>query len=234
VQFAEDNLFVRDWQFAEFNDNVDIAEQLALEADMLTQVANGQSPDRLYLWSSNAAIVVGKTETQLPNYAHACAQLNDLGWSVLPRLTGGTAFAQGPGILNLSAVCTLGDGQRSIKRSYQDFCDALIHAFASIGVNVNIGGQSRAFCDGDYNLLLDQKKLVGTAQRWRKSAVLAHAAILMQLDKDYASNAVNLFYELVGSDKRFDQDAIVDLQSYTQNCQVEFIKMALENAFSSS
>jgi hypothetical protein len=65
-----------------------------------------------------------------------------------------------------------------------------------------------AFCDGRYNVNLGGRKLVGTAQRWRRRpsdgryVVLAHGAILMENQREPMVAAVNAFYEHCGLEAR--------------------------------
>jgi hypothetical protein len=72
-----------------------------------------------------------------------------------------------------------------------------------------------AFCNGDYNLVVDGRKLAGTAQRWRKMAphtgaaeddfaVLVHAVILCDENLAALWQAGNHFYAQCDLEERID------------------------------
>src|SRR5690606_18421418 len=61
-------------------------------------------------------------------------------------------------------------------------------------------------CDGAYNVVVDDRKLAGTAQRWRslghdrpgEHAVLAHLALFVDLDHIEAAESINALYADMG------------------------------------
>lgn len=216
---AERNFFKREWQLDADMPPKAIAAQLDTDYRLLTQVADNAAPATLRLWSSQSAVVVSQSEARLENYPQAVTALARKGWQVLPRNTGGTAFAQTPEVLNVSAVCIVDKESPSIKECYEHFCTLLMDALENLGLNASTGSQARAFCDGDYNILIDEKKLVGTAQRWKRvagqssTAVLSQAAILVSVDTDEICSVINEFYEIAGLKKTVYADALIDLQT---------------------
>ncbi len=65
-----------------------------------------------------------------------------------------------------------------------------------------------AFCDGRFNVNLDGRKMVGTAQRWRQSkggqrpVGLVHGALLLDNERDSMVSAVNTFNQACGLEQR--------------------------------
>lgn len=105
------------------------------------------------------------------------------GWPVVTRGSGGGIVPQGLCTLNIAMVvamsdtCTMDDGYRLI-------CDVIAEALTRFEVTSTTGSCENAFCDGQWNVLVEGRKLAGTAQRWRTTPqgrlALIHAAILMQ------------------------------------------------------
>jgi len=71
-----------------------------------------------------------------------------------------------------------------------------------------LGEVEGAFCDGRFNVNLDGRKMVGTAQRWRQSkggqrpVGLVHGALLLDNERDSMVGAVNAFNQACGLEQR--------------------------------
>jgi hypothetical protein len=77
-----------------------------------------------------------------------------------------------------------------------------------LGGTSSLGEIDGAFCDGRFNVNLDGRKMVGTAQRWRQSqggqrpVGLVHGAMLMDNERESMVAAVNRFNEACGLEQR--------------------------------
>lgn len=80
-----------------------------------------------------------------------------------------------------------------------------------------MGEVAGAFCDGRFNVNLEGRKMVGTAQRWRQSqggtrpVVLAHGALLLDDERVQMVAAVNRFNELCELEQRVRADSHIAL-----------------------
>ena len=88
------------------------------------------------------------------------------------------------------------------------------------GIEGRLAAIPGAFCDGAYNIAIGDRKIAGTAQRWkllggegkaRRVAVLAHVALMVDNPLDPAIEALNVFYEASGSDRRIMRERHVTL-----------------------
>jgi len=214
----EQNIFQLSWSLDADLKAKPAEAQLAEDYSLLSSIAAGEKNPTLRLWCSDPAIVVGTAEKRLPTFQHSVDDLAKKQWQVITRRTGGTAFILTPHILNISAVQLLRSKNLSIDRCYEDFCGLVMLALRDMGVDTRLGFQNRAFCDGKYNILVGNKKLAGTAQRWARSnnqsltAVLAQASIFVSIDSKEVSQLINEFYRKAGSNKHYDADAIIDLR----------------------
>ncbi len=77
-----------------------------------------------------------------------------------------------------------------------------------LGGTSSLGEIDGAFCDGRFNVNLDGRKMVGTAQRWRQSqggqrpVGLVHGAMLLEDERESMVAAVNRFNEACGLEQR--------------------------------
>ncbi len=166
------------------------ADGLALEIDILGRVAAGGTPSAM-IWAARAqSLTLPERYARTEPFADAAADMDASGWPVITRRTGGGITPQGPGVVNLALAFTVPPKDaRSVAATYAAICDPLVTILADFGVTARAGSVQNSFCDGDFNLEVDGRKLVGTAQRWRGNAVLCHALILIDLDLGAAVRA---------------------------------------------
>ena len=183
-------------------------ERVARDAALLEAVRSGAAPATARVWENARCLVVARSDQRLPRFAAAATALAAAGWPVVVRESGGSAVPQGPGILSLSlAFRPAPDARCSIESIYDALCGPLESALARLGVASTRGEVPSAFCDGRYDVAVLGRKIAGTAQRWRagpagpspeRGAVLAHALLLVDVERAEATDAVNRFYAAAG------------------------------------
>ncbi|MFC6672229.1 lipoate--protein ligase family protein [Marinobacterium aestuariivivens] len=201
---------------------LDPREGLRREMDLLQSVVSGEQPAGFVIWRCRRAIVVPRSLTHKPGFERACEALGQQDWPVIVRETGGDLTPQAPGLLNVALAFRQRRVDGAIRDSYLRLCDPLIDCLRSLGIEAYCASVEGAFCDGDYNLVVDGRKLAGTAQRWRKMApatgaaqdefaVLAHAVILVDEDLATLWRMGNAFYRHCGLDAHIDDSLHVQL-----------------------
>lgn len=190
-------------------EQLEIGEALARETALLNEASLKRVPFKVWFWQSGQALVAPKRLSTKPNFVRACEALSSKGWPVHTRATGGDVTPQGLGIVNVTLVFTP-EGPADISANYRCLCAPMEQ---TLGSEASRGWNPGAFCDGAYNVQLNGLKFAGTAQRLKKvrgserSAVLAHALMLMQPPSNDAIDALNLFLELVEEPRRIDLHA---------------------------
>ncbi|MCP4324765.1 MAG: lipoate--protein ligase, partial [Alteromonadales bacterium] len=172
---------------------------------LIAKIQTGELKQCLMLWQAKQATLVlpaGKKWPESDTLKNALLADN---WLLHSRKTGGAPVPQRPGIINLSHLYLWStDIPYSITLAYENLCSVL-HAFF---LRFNLASQAHAtefsYCDGDYNININGKKIVGTAQRviLKKGGgkiVLAQAFILIDVLLEEIMKPVNLCYQL--SDK---------------------------------
>ena len=194
-----------------------IADALDEEARLLSLVAGGDSDFEAMLWTAGQSLVAPRSIGRLPGFERAAKESAERGWPVALRSSGGGIVPQGPGILNLSLVHVLQGGDaRDLASTYRVLTAPISRAASHLGA-VSVGPVAGSFCDGNYNVVLDGRKLAGTAQRWTlrrdgsgDSAVLAHAIILCSAELEDACRAINRLCALSGVRPGVRRDSHVD------------------------
>ena len=185
---------------------------LQAEQDLLATVCAGDQDFGLLFWQpSDRALVMPRRLSRLPEFEAACQASAENGWPVLLRETGGEPVPQSAATVNIALVYapprSEGDHGR-IETAYRRLCDPICTLLTELGGNASLGEVEGAFCDGRFNVNLDGRKMVGTAQRWRQSkggqrpVGLVHGALLLDDERESMVQAVNRFNEVCGLDQR--------------------------------
>ncbi|MDQ3204729.1 MAG: lipoate--protein ligase family protein, partial [Pseudomonadota bacterium] len=139
---------------------------------------------------------------------------------VLLRETGGEPVPQSASTINIALVYapprSEGD-QNRIEAAYRRLCEPICQLLDELGGVSSLGEVAGAFCDGRFNVNLDGRKMVGTAQRWRQSkggsrpVGLVHGALLLDDERESMVAAVNRFNEACGLEQRVRAESHIAL-----------------------
>ena len=202
---------------------IDVCVEAGLQAeqDLLASVCAGDADHGLLFWRpSDHALVMPRRLSRLGGFAEASETLADIGWPVLLRESGGEPVPQSPATVNVALVYVQpkSDADRDrIENAYMRLCQPMLDVLGELGGIASLGEVEGAFCDGRFNVNLNNRKMVGTAQRWRQSqggqrpVVLAHGAMLMDNERVEMVNAVNRFNEMCDLDQRCRADSHIAL-----------------------
>lgn len=184
-----------------FYPSINVANVFAKETDVLTQLQQGKLNEALILWQPNEPTLVLPSGNKWQASEALNEKLMAQGWQLYSRKTGGAPVPQVPGVINVSHMYVWDEKEPySIPQAYQSFCNKLADFFAFYDVQVGIHATEFSYCDGDYNLNILGKKVVGTAQRvvlknGGGKVVLAQACILINADIEAIIKPVNACYK---------------------------------------
>lgn len=210
----DQTLWPRDVEVRWIDDMNDSAHNLALEQTLGEAVAHGEIRPLVRIWRSALAQGIGVSRRDVSGDAGLAAmnEMKQSGWDVVVRNTGGTAVPQGPGVVHLSYLFPRDARKVTTDAYYRILCQPLIAWLETLGLQAVTGALPGSYCDGTYNILVDNKKLVGTAQAWRGGLagvksnrpgyILAHACMVVDVDMVAAAERINRFYARAGNDYR--------------------------------
>lgn len=205
-----------------------VARDVALARERLRAVEEDERPPALFrLWSNTRCLVVTRREQRLPSFQAAARASAERGWPVVVRDSGGTTVPHTPGTLLLTLLLPRRRAEDPpVPEPRADIvftllCDPVIEAMAHMGVTATYGAVPRSFCDGRFNLVAHNRKIAGTAQRWRGGLprypvrdgfIMAHLALYVDTDMHAATRAVNTFLQDAGSTDTFDPGQMITLK----------------------
>lgn len=132
-------------------------------------LSNCKDDDYVLLWQNDNTIVFGINQNPLEEINMAIAEQEHV--NIVRRTTGGGAVYHDMGNLNFSYITDWDNGETS---SYARFLEPITKAFSKIGLDVVMKGRN--------DLLLDGKKISGSAQRLLDGRILHHGTLLIDSD----------------------------------------------------
>lgn len=174
---------------------------------MLDAVAAGKEHFQFLLWQcAEPCLVVPRKMSNLPGFAKASLGALKRGYPVWVRETGGGAVIQASGTLNVSIAFNMPMKMDDrIGQAYKFLCEPIMQILRQRSADPTYGAVEGAMCDGAYNIVVNYRKLAGTAQRWRRAkansetyAVLAHLVLSVDANHSSACRVVNEFHASVG------------------------------------
>lgn len=180
------------------------AQGQALEDKLLTEVSGSRNHVAAGVWRMERCLVMPMKFGGIMNFNALSVESRSRGWPIYLRRTGGDLTPQHPGFFNFSyAFRANAMSKRTVAGAYQFLCDPLLNWIATlVRKEPQLGATSDSFCDGDFNINLDGRKVAGTAQRWRSAReygageefiVLGHAVVLASGPIDPCVEIVNWF-----------------------------------------
>jgi lipoate-protein ligase A len=154
--------------------NLDAYYNLAAEEYIFTSLDRDQ--EYLLLWQNQNAVVVGKHQNTIEEIN--TAYVNEHGVQVVRRLSGGGAVYHDLGNLNYSFIVNAPKRRYNFREMSRPVADTLIR----LGVNVEFSGRN--------DLVIDGKKISGSAQFIRRGRILHHGTLLFHSDLDQISRVL--------------------------------------------
>lgn len=189
-----------------------LADGIACEAEWMAGAAQRERAVA-HLWQGTPGWVLPRRVTALPAWPAVQAAH---GPALQLRASGGGLVPQGPGLWNLSLAWPAGQATPADMHAiYAALCEALAAAFARLGVRTAPQPVPGSFCDGRWNLAARGRKLVGTAQAWRRfgaaQGVLAHALIVVSADPAGLTARANALEAELGHGRPYRAEALTSL-----------------------
>ena len=171
-----------------------------LQQVILEEVATGGRGPTALIWSSSPYVGATRPETRRPGFAKAARSVEDLGFSVLVRNSGGGAVAANRGSLSFSLTMPVEDLRHGLYERYAGGVELVASALRRVGVEAEGGEVEGEFCPGAYSVRSGGWggiKHAGLAQRVTRRAARLEALILVK-DTDPVRGALTRFYGGLG------------------------------------
>ncbi len=149
---------------------------LAFEEFVLTHRLEGEY---LLLWQNDNTIVVGQNQNTEAEINRSFVEEHHI--NVVRRSTGGGAVYHDLGNLNYSFITDAGELQ---ELAMQRFTAPVVEALKGLGLNAEASGRN--------DILVEGRKVSGTAQRVSHGRILHHGTLLFDSDPSAVAGALNV------------------------------------------
>lgn len=156
----------------------EILYPFALEELLCRQVGEGGAPI-VHLWRHPRAFVMGLRDSRLPHAREAKHWLEQQGYSVAVRNSGGAAVPLDLGVVNVSLILPKKQGQIDFRQDFETMYQLIRTSLESTVPEVAKGEIVGSYCPGDYDLSIRGKKFCGIAQRRQSHAFVVQAFVVV-------------------------------------------------------
>ncbi|MEJ7841525.1 MAG: hypothetical protein WKF95_07105 [Rubrobacter sp.] len=171
-----------------------------LQQAILEEVASGERGPAALIWSSSPYVGATRPETRRTGFAGAARSVEDLGFPVLVRNSGGGAVAANRGSLSFSLTMPVENLRHGLYERYAGGVDLVAAAMRRVGVEAEGGEVEGEFCPGAYSVRSGGwrgVKHAGLAQRVTRRAARLEALVLVE-DTGPVREALARFYGGLG------------------------------------
>lgn len=149
------------------------------------------------------AVLLGTRDARLPEVTAGIRYLEEQGYQVVLRPHGGLAVVCDPGVINVSLVSDNQHYPLSIDEAYEQMVAWISQALAPLGLEVESYEIPDSYCPGKFDLVLNDKKIGGIAQRRFKTGVTTAAYLSVNGSQDERSELIRTFYEISQADESY-------------------------------
>lgn len=135
--------------------------------------------DIIILWRNDNSVIIGKNQNAFEEINSDFVKAH--GIKVARRLTGGGAVYHDLGNLNYSFILKI---DRAETLDYKAFAVPVVKALEKMGITAEISGRN--------DIIIEGKKISGTAQYICKNKLLYHGTLIFDSDMNVLSNALNV------------------------------------------
>lgn len=165
---------------------------------LCNSVGSGKAPATARTWVHHNTIVLGIQDTKLPNLQAGIQFLNEQGYQVIVRNSGGLAVVLDEGVLNISLILPETEKGIDINRGYDTMWLLIQNMFAEYPQKIEAREIAGSYCPGSYDLSIHGKKFAGISQRRLKKGVAVQIYLCVNGSGQERARLIKKFYEIAG------------------------------------
>jgi octanoyl-[GcvH]:protein N-octanoyltransferase len=197
------------------------------------QVGKGVQPF-LHIWRHRKAFILGLRDRRLKQAREAMLALDNQGYAVAVRNSGGAAVPLDEGVLNISLILPNPAGTTKLHEDFMIMAELIKETVYQLTgtKEVSVGEIKGAYCPGAFDLALGGRKFCGIAQRRQTGAYIVQAFIVIEGSGAKRARLVAEFYKNAGgngNDKDKDSGYPIVTEQATASIQESFVSVTVEH-----
>ncbi|WP_404469155.1 biotin/lipoate A/B protein ligase family protein [Sutcliffiella horikoshii] len=176
--------------------NFHALQSFAMDDTLCTSVGKGESGAVCRPWVHHNTIVLGIQDTRLPHLQTGIDYLNEQGFEVIVRNSGGLAVVLDSGVLNISLVFPEGEKAIDINRGYDAMWELIKHMFRDMPHFIEAKEIVGSYCPGSYDLSIRNKKFAGISQRRIRGGIAVQIYLCVDKSGSERAKMIGEFYKL--------------------------------------
>lgn len=171
-------------------------ESFAMDDTLCHLVGQQKSPQVARTWVHDKTIVLGIQDHRLPHVEEAVSMLEDKGYKVIVRNSGGLAVVLDEGILNISLILTEQESAIDISTGYEFMLSFVKMLFPEAGEKIQAYEIVGSYCPGSYDLSIDGRKFAGISQRRLRQGIAVQVYLCVEGSGAERAKLIRQLYEI--------------------------------------
>ena len=143
----------------------------AVSRALLRQVARGEEPETLRVYTPADVVAFGPQDTRAEGYAKAAAAARAAGFEAIERLAGGRAAVFHSGTIAFSWTMPDTVPREDVMARFDEAADIMMRALRRLGIDARVGEVAGEYCPGQHSVnARGKRKLMGVGQRLIRGA----------------------------------------------------------------
>lgn len=185
-------------------------ESFAMDDTLCHLVGQQMSMPAIRTWVHSPTVVLGIQDHRLPHIEEAIPVLENAGYNVIVRNSGGLAVVLDEGVLNLSIVLSEQDSAIDISTGYEVMLAFIRMLFPEAGDRIEAYEIVGSYCPGTYDLSIDGRKFAGISQRRLRQGIAVQIYLCVEGSGTERAEIIRDFYTvgLQGEETKFTYPSI--------------------------
>ncbi|MGO4889103.1 biotin/lipoate A/B protein ligase family protein [Anaerobacillus sp. MEB173] len=175
-------------------------QSFAIDDSLCTTVGNEDSISTIRTWVHHNTIVLGIQDSRLPHVQDGVSYLQEQGYDVIVRNSGGLAVVLDDEILNISLIVK-DEKKFSINDGYDLMVQFIQEMLSSYKVTIEAKEIVGSYCPGSYDLSIGGKKFAGISQRRIRGGVAVQIYLCAAGSGAIRAETIKHFYNYAVQDK---------------------------------
>ncbi|WP_445429843.1 lipoate--protein ligase family protein [Bacillus atrophaeus] len=182
----------------------DAKQSFAMDDTLCASVGKGLSTATARSWVHHQTIVLGIQDTRLPYLEDGVRLLENEGYRVIVRNSGGLAVVLDEGVLNISLIFEDQKKGIDIDRGYEAMVELMKRMLKSYEAKIEAYEIEGSYCPGSYDLSIGGKKFAGISQRRLRGGVAVQIYLCADKSGSERADLIRRFYQAALKDKSND------------------------------